>query len=233
MPKFRYLALATAGVMVLAAPASAAYAASAHPAASKSKPVLTIKKKGGTAVEKGAKLTASLVKGTKVHVALGSPAVFTITCKSSSLKAKVTANPSRPGKATLDVTGWSIGKCPKSVSGVTLNGIAALNLPYDATVSTKGDAVTISGHKKSKPVGFEASVTVGSTSATCRFTAAAVSGLASNTGNKVSFSNQSFTLAKHSSALCKDAGATTATMSAAYGPVRDTSVHGSPKVFIS
>jgi hypothetical protein len=218
--------------MALSLPASAAYAASAHPAAAKSKPVLTVGKKGGPAVKKGAKLSASLAKGAKVSVALGS--VFTITCKSSTLKAKVTANPSGPGKATLSVTGWSIGKCPKTVSGVTLNSLSSVNLPYKATVSdAKGDPVTVAGSKKSKPVGFKAVVTVGTTKATCIFTAAKVSGHASNTGNKVSFSSQAFTLASSSSALCSQAGVSTATFSATYGPVRDTSVHGSPKVYIS
>jgi hypothetical protein len=231
MPKFRYLALATASVMALSLPASAAYAASAHPA-SKSKPVLTVGRKGGPAVKKGAKLTASLKKGTKVTVALGT--VFTITCKSSTIKAKVTANPSGPGKATLSVTGWSLGKCPKTVDGVTLNSLAAINLPAKATVSTaKGDPVTVAGSKKSKPIGFKAVVTVGSTQATCIFTAATVSGNASNTGNKVSFKAQPFALASSSSALCSEAGASTATFSATYGPVRDTSAKHSPKVFIS
>jgi len=232
MPKFRYLALASASIMVLVMPAGLAYAASAHPAASKSKPVLTIKKKGGTAVKKHATLTASVAKGTKVTVALGT--VFTITCKSSTLKAKVTANPSGPGKATLSVTKWSIGKCPKSVDGVTLNSLSAINLPYNATVSAaKGNPVTITGHKKSKPVGFKAVVTFGGQKLTCAYTAKTVSGIASNTGNKVSFASQAFTLTKSSSSTCSAAGSNMATFSATYGPVRDTTVHGSPKVFIS
>jgi hypothetical protein len=217
--------------MALSLPASAAYAASAHPAAAKSKPVLTVGRKGGPAVKKGAKLTASLAKGTKVTVALGT--AFKITCKSSTIKAKVTANPSGPGKATLSVTGWSLGKCPKSVSGVTLNSLAAINLPSKATVTAKGDKVTVAGSKKSKPVGFKAVVTFAGQKLTCVYTAKAVSGHASNTGNKVSFAKQPFALdTSASSGLCSSA-ATTATFSATYGPVRDTSVHGSPKVFVS
>jgi len=104
MRKYRHLVLAAASVFVLGMPAGAAYAASAHPAVAK--PVLTIGKKGGPAVKKGAVLTASLARRTSVTVALGS--VFTITCKSSRLTDKVTANPSRPGKATLSVTRWSV-----------------------------------------------------------------------------------------------------------------------------
>jgi hypothetical protein len=231
MPKFRYLALATAGITVLSLPASAAYAASAHSTASK--PVLTVGKKGGPAVKKGAKLTASLARHASVAIALGS--VFTVTCKSSTLTAKVTANPSRPGKATLSGTGWSIGKCPKMVSGVTLNSLTAINLPYRATVSdAKGDPVTVAGSRKSKPVGFKAVVTFSGRKLTCAYTAKAVSGHASNTGNKVSFAKQPFTLdTSASSALCAEAGVSTATFSATYGPVLDTSLRHHPKVFVS
>jgi len=49
----------------------------------------------------------------------------------------------------------------------------------------------------------------------------------------VSFSKQSFALdAGASGSLCTSAAAT-ATFSATYGPVKDTSVKGSPKVFVS
>lgn len=227
MPKYRYLALATAGIMALAMPASAAYAATAHPAASK--PVLTVGSKSGPAVKKHAVLKASLAAHTSVTFALGSS--FSATCKSSAIKSKVTAN--GPGKATLSVTAQSMSKCSLSTTLATLNSITALNLPFSATISTtKGDPVTITGHKKSKPIGFAAKITAGTTTATCVFTATKVSGHASNTGNKVSFAKQTFALTKSSPALCSEAGATTAKFSATYGPVRDTSVKHSPKVFI-
>jgi hypothetical protein len=229
MPKYRHLILATAGAMVLVLPASAAYAASAH----KAKPVLTVGKKGGPAVKKGAVLKASLAKKTTVSFALGSS--FAATCKSSTLTAKVTANPSKPGKATLSVK-ESLTKCAlnPAVSGVTLNSITVLNTPYVATVSnSKGDPVTVAGSKKSKPLSMKASITVGTTPLTCVYTAKSISGHASNTGNKVSFSKQSFALdAGASGSLCTSAAAT-ATFSATYGPVKDTSVKGSPKVFVS
>ncbi|HUA40462.1 MAG TPA: hypothetical protein VMA32_02775 [Streptosporangiaceae bacterium] len=230
MPKYRHLILATAGAMVLVLPASAAYAASAH----KAKPVLTVGKKGGPAVKKGAVLKASLAKKTTVSFALGSS--FAATCKSSLLTAKVTANPSKPGKATLSVTALSMTKCAlnPAVSGVTLNGITVLNRPYVATVSnSKRDPVTVAGSKTSKPLSLKASITVGTTPLTCVYTAKSISGHASNTGNKVSFSKQSFALdAGASGSLCTSAAAT-ATFSATYGPVKDTSVKGSPKVFVS
>jgi hypothetical protein len=228
MPKYRHLVLATASLMVLVLPAGEAYAAGAPTA---SKPVLTIVKKGGPAVKKRAVLKAGLVRKTSVSFTLGT---FKASCKSSTLRARVTANPSKPGKATLSVTGESVTKCSIAVTGVTLKSLTAINLPYAATIrSAKGDPVTVAGSKKSKPLGFKAVVTVGTTSATCVYTAAKVSGHASNTGNKVSFKSQKFTLnASASNPLCAQAGATTATFSASYGPVRDTSVRHSPKVFV-
>jgi hypothetical protein len=195
--------------------------------------VLTIGKKGGPAVKKHAVLQASLAKKTSVTFALGS---FGATCTASTIKAKVTANASRT--ATLSVTKQSLTGCSISVSGVTLNSITALNLPYVATISSaKGNPVTVAGSKSSEPVSFEAKITVGSgtsaVSATCIYTAAKVTGKASNKGNKVSFSKQSFSLdTTSSSSLCSEAAAT-ATFSATYGPVVDTSAKHSPKVFVS
>lgn len=230
MRKYRHLVLAATSVMVLGMPAGAAYAASAHPAAAK--PVLTIGKAGGPAVKKGAVLKASLAKRASATFALGT---FTATCKSSTVRAKVTANPSRPGRATLSVTGQTFGKCSLSTTLATLQSITAVNLPYAATVSTaKGDPVAIRESKKSKPVGFEAVITFSGMKLTCAYTAKKASGRASNRGNKVSFVKQPFTLNKalSSSPLCT-AAASTATFSATYGPVRDTSVRHSPKVFVS
>jgi hypothetical protein len=51
-------------------------------------------------------------------------------------------------------------------------------------------------------------------------------------GNTVTFKNQKLSLDKSaSSSLCSSAGAT-ATFSAVYGPVRDTSVKHHPRVFV-
>ena len=66
MRNYRYLALAAGLAVVLVAPAAVA---SAHTAANK--PVLTTGKVGGTAVKNGAKLSASLKKGTDVVFTIG------------------------------------------------------------------------------------------------------------------------------------------------------------------
>jgi hypothetical protein len=233
MRKYRYLALAAGVAAVLSMSAGAAVAASAHSAAA-AKPVLTIGKVGGTAVRSKAKLSASLEKGTKVGVSIGSAAG---TCKSASFAATVVKNPSAKGKATLSITSEAIGDCPAiKVDGFTATvTLKAINLPYVGTISTaKNDPVVIAGSSKSKPTGFDATVKVsGVGTLSCIFTATSATGHASNKHNTVAFSHQTFALdAKASSGLCSDAG-TKAAFTVTFGPVVDKSVKGSPKVFIS
>jgi hypothetical protein len=237
MPRYRPVVIAAACALALAAPASAAYAATAaHHAA---KPVLTVGKKGGPAVRKRAVLKASLAKGKSAVFALStSLGTFTATCSKSALEAKVTANPSTKGKATLSLTGETISSCTLkgAPSGVTLTSITAINLPSNVTISSaKGFPVTIAGKSKSKPLAFSAAINTGSLGAgtlTCVVTAPSAKASGSNKGNEVTVSKQKFTLDKSaSSADCSIASS--ATFSATYGPIRDTSVKHSPKVFVS
>ncbi len=110
------------------------------------------------------------------------------------------------------------------------------NLPYDATIkAAKGDPVTLSETSKSKPMGFTATITEDSVEVSCVFTAASFSGHASNEGNVVGFSKQELALDNDlSSPLCTSAAhITSATVTATYGPIVDSSLKHSPKVFIS
>jgi hypothetical protein len=237
MPKYRAAVLVAACALALAAPASAAYATTGHHAAAK--PVLTVGKKGGSAVKKRAVLKASLAKGKSAVFALNtSLGTFTATCSRSALQAKVTANPSAKGKATLSLTGETISHCTLkgAPDGITLTSITAANLPSDVTISSaKGFPVTIAGRSKTKPLAFSAVInasSVGAGTLTCVVTAPTVKANASNKGNEVSVAKQKFTLDK--SASSPDCSiASSATFSATYGPILDTSVRHSPKVFVS
>jgi hypothetical protein len=235
MPKYRPAVLAAACALALAAPASAAYAATAHHAA---KPVLSIDKKGGPAVRKRAVLKASLAKHTSVTFTLTtSVGTFSATCTSSTLKAHVTANPSSRGKATLSLTAETFGGCTltgASGDGITLTGIKALNLPYGMTISSaKGLPVRVAGSSRAKPLSLEASISVSSTTYHCVVTTPRATGHASNSGNKVSV-KQTLTLdAAKSSGECSAVDVSSATYSATYGPIRDTSVKHSPTVFFN
>jgi len=235
MPKYRYLALAAAGVMVLA-PAGAAYATSAHNAAKK--PVLTLSKVGGKAVSKDAKVTAGLAKDTTLKVSIG--AEGTATCKTSAITAKVTANPNSKGKAALSLTGQTVkaSSCKITVtgiSGLSLKSMTAVNLPYGVTVSASkgGGKVSVTEASSKKPLGLSAAIEYSGTTYTCVFTAKSVSGTVKNKNNTVAFSKQPLSLntsltPSASLSVCEFAGKTAA-FSATYGPLKS----GSKKVFVS
>jgi hypothetical protein len=226
MHKYRYAALATAGLLVLAAPASAALA-STHKAAPK--PVLTIGKVGGAAVKKGAKISAGLAKGQKVHLAIGTS--FSATCSKSTFTAKVVKNPATAGRTTLSITGQTLSGCKLSTTAATLKSITAINTPWSGSVTTK-NVLSIKGAKKSKPVGVKAVLSALGQTLTCIFTTSASSGKTANKHNTVTFKNVKLTLdSGASSGLCSAAGKS-AMFSAVYGPVRDISVKHHPLVFV-
>ncbi len=89
----------------------------------------------------------------------------------------------------------------------------------------------VSGTKKSKPISLTATVKLATTTITCTYTAASIAGKASNKGNTIAFSRQKFKFSTGGS-LCTSLG-NTASFSATYGPVTDTSVKGKPKVFVN
>jgi hypothetical protein len=228
MRKYLYMVAAATSALLIAAPMVPADAAVAH--------VLTIRKAGGPAVSKGAVLTSGLAKNTKASFKVGTgTSAITVKCTSAAFTGKVTSNPAASGKAvaTESVTASKFAKCG-GVSGAKIT-VTANNLPYKSSVSAaKGNPVTVSGVSKSKPISLTAKVKLSATNTvTCTYTAASISGKASNKGNVISFSNQKFKFSTGSSKTTCTQFGTTATFSATYGPVLDTSVKGSPKVFVN
>jgi hypothetical protein len=215
--KYLYLAASiAASAAVVALPATSASAAG-H--------VLTIKKTGGTAVKVGAVLKAHLVTGTSAVFSLGTQK---LTCKAAKFTATVKTNPVKPGTAKESLTAKSFSKCTTNVSGVTVKSLKVKNLPYHVTVSDgSGLPVKVTGQSKTKPILLTVTVTLNGNPITCSYKAASVKGAASNKGNKISFSKQKFT---KSSGICPPPSAN---FTAAFGPVVDSSVTGSPKVFVN
>jgi hypothetical protein len=218
--KYLYLAMAAASVAILAAPV----AAGASTASGSS--VLTIGKAGGTAVKTKAVLKASLAKGTS---AVFKTSLFNLTCKTASFSATVTKNPKAKGTATESLTTQSLGKCTVSLSGVTVKSVKATNLPYNVSVKdSKGDPVAVTGTKKTKPVSTTVTVSFDGSSFACSYKIATLKGAAANKTNSITFTKQNFSKTAGSS-LCPS----TATFDATFGPVTDSSVKGSPKVFLN
>jgi len=223
MHRYLYLGTAAALALVVTGPAASA-------AVTSTRHVLTISKTGGRAVSVGAITKAALAKGMKVTFAEGSEKV---NCGAATFSAKVTSNPAAPGKATESLTAQNFGKCAVSVSGsgITINSIVASNLPYRVTASdSKGDPVKVSGQGKSKPIVFTVTATVkGFGKVICHYAAGTVTGSAAAKGSAITIVKQKFKVATGSNLLC----VASATMSATFGPVRDTSVHGHPAVFVN
>jgi hypothetical protein len=210
-----------ASLALLAAPV----AAGASTASGSS--VLTVGKAGGTAVKTKAVLKASLAKGTS---AVFETSLFSLTCKSATFSATVTKNPKAKGTATESQTAQTFAKCTISLKGVTLKTIKVNNLPYNVSVSdSKGDPVTVAGRSKSKPAGTTVTVSFDGQSFSCSYTIKTLKGTASNKGNSIAFTKQSFSSVKGSNALCP----ATASFSAKFGPVTDSSVKKSPAVFLN
>jgi len=214
--KYLYLAAVAASAAVLALPATSADAAG-H--------VLTISKTGGTAVKVGAVLKSGLASGTKAVFAFGTQK---LTCKSATISATVKTNPVKPGTATESLTAATVSKCTVNVANITFKSFKVKNLPYKVSVSdAAGFPVKISGQSKKKPILVTVNVSLNGTPFSCSYKAASISGHASNTGNTVAFSKQKLT--KSSGANCP----ASANFSATFGPVTDSSVTGSPKVFVN
>lgn len=214
------LAAAATSALVIALPMTAE-AATAH--------VLTINKKGGPAVKPGAILKAGLLTGTKAVFSLGS-GTGKLTCSSGKLVTKVATNPVRPGKATGSVTAQSFSSCVLSgaPAGVTFKSLKSANMPFHFTVSdATGDPVAITGQSSTKPVNFTSTVSFNGGDIACTFKSAKVAGHAT-AGNTVTFTKQKFTFAS-GSIFCP----ATAFFTATFGPVKDTSVTGSPRVFVN
>lgn len=212
--------LATTGLLA-AATLLAVGTASATGQGAEAGTVLTHGSTGGTAVAVGDVITAS---SSNVKISTTAGGSTGITCSQSSFSASVTANPTAPGTATESLDAFTIGgTCTSNIIGVTgVQSITANGLPRPASVTSAG-GVIIQG-----PVSTTAVLSSLLGSVTCTYTGPSLSGTAVNATNAISFTDQAFTLSSGSS-LCPGSAYLTAT----YTPVRDSSVSGSPSVFVN
>ena len=221
--KYFYIGVLVATALVMALPAAASAATPVH--------VLTTGKVGGPAVAPKAILKASLAPRTS---AVFATTAGKLTCAKSTFTAKVVTNPvkgtaTKPATATESITAETFSSCVISVKGVTIKSSSVGNLPYNASVSdAKGNPVKISGHAKTKPLLLSITVKFGTSTFSCSVKAASISGTWTNKGNATVFVKQKFTKAS-GGAFCPASGTFTAT----YGPVKNTSVKGSPAVFVN
>jgi hypothetical protein len=199
----------------------------ASPAHADAPDVLTTGSVGGANVAVGDVVSSALSSGTSATFATGTSS--SVTCAVSQLTATVTSNPAAGGSASESLTGQTFSSCTPHIFGVTsVRSITVNNLPYVTSVDASTGAVTISAGSAG-PV--QATIVLGTLlgNVTCAYrpTSGSLSGTASNTDNSITLSGQGLTKAT-GSGLCPS----TSTLSATYAPVGDTSVAGTPAVFV-
>jgi hypothetical protein len=217
--RYHFLAAATASAAALVMVQAPAQAATTH--------VLTIAKAGGKTVPVGAEIGAGLAKKSTAVFSLGTQRV---KCTGATFEATVKGNPARPGKASANVTELEFSACTINRTGISLRGVALLDLPSKFTVSdSPGDPVKIFGRSKSRPLVLV--VTEQRFFSTeCTYSGKSITGHASDKGKTISFSKQKLPAAAHEATGCPKA---TLTFSATLGALRDDSVAVRPRVYVN
>jgi hypothetical protein len=218
----RRFALSAAALLTVAA-AGLFLASPANAAGSN---VLTTGSLGGPNVAVGDVITASLKSGTTATFVSGSSSV---SCTVSQFTATVTGNPAAGGTATESLTAQTFSSCTAHITGVTrVNSITVNNLSYNTSVNAATSAVSLSaGTAGPVQATISLQTILGAVNCSYRPTSGSLSGTASNTDNSIAFSGQALTKSS-GSGLCPG----TSTFSATYAPANDTSVAGSPAVFV-
>ncbi|RGD57941.1 Tat pathway signal sequence domain protein [Kitasatospora xanthocidica] len=216
--------LATAALAALALTGAAVTPAQAAGA------VLTTGSPTGPAVAVGDVLTANLVSGTTANFNNSATGSTGVKCAASSFSATVTANPAAPGSAVERLDTQTFGSCTSNVIGVTgVKSVTVTSLPFTNTVSdAPGNPVKLTpGAAGVMGTTVVLNTILGSIS--CNYqNSTGINGTTSNTGNTIGFAGQPFALVSGPS-LCFSTGY----FSATYGPVLDSSVAGSPALFVN
>ncbi|MEU0557566.1 Tat pathway signal sequence domain protein [Dactylosporangium sp. NPDC006015] len=194
--------------------------------------VLTTVSVGGPNVANGDAVSAPLKTGTTATFYSTPGSSSFITCTVSNFGATVTSNVPAPGTAGESLTLQNFSSCtPTGIPTVTaVQSIVVNNLPYATTVtSPPSNQVKVTG-TATLPIQTTMKLTSGLGTITCVYRADLnqVVGVANNVGQSITFTNQKFNRFSGPSA-CFPNGY----FSAAYGPVKDTTVAGSPLVFVN
>ncbi|MFB7620513.1 Tat pathway signal sequence domain protein [Kitasatospora sp. NPDC056181] len=219
----------TLGAAALAAIALAT--AAVTPAQAAGPAVLTYGGLGaaGTDVAVGDVLTANLASGSYATFYSSATGTSGIKCAVSSFSATVTGNPAAPGVATEQLNSHTFGSCTANVIGViSVQSITVNNLPYTNSVSdAAGNPVTLSPTAGPLQTTVVLNTILGPT--TCVYRAPGnISGTTNNTGQTIGFASQAFAKVSGPSTCFA-----TGYFSATYGPVVDSSVAGSPHIYVN
>jgi hypothetical protein len=173
--------------------------------------VLTTGKVGGPDVAVKAKLHAVLETHQELKFSAGG---VTLTCAKSTLTATVKTNPARPATVVASPA-LTAGQC--TAEGVSVS--VTFSLGQLTQSDAKTDPVTLS-----KPA-----LTFSAFGVTCKFSAPKLSATASNAGSELAVKAQTFTPLTTNCPISGSGSLAAIT----FGPVEDSSVTGTPHVFVN
>ena len=187
--------------------------------------VLTTGSLGGANVAVGDVISSSLKSGTTANFFTTATGTTGVKCSVSQFTGSVLTNPGAGGVATESLTAQTFSSCTSNIFGVTaVNSITIQNLPYSASLDGTSKVLTVTGTIRAA-VSLQS--VLGAVNCTYQRSSGSFTGNADNADNSLNFGNVQFTKLS-GSGLCPSNSFFTAT----YAPARDTTVAGSPLVFV-
>jgi len=187
--------------------------------------VLTTGSLGGPNVAVNDVISSGLKTGTTANFFTTATGTTGVKCSVSNFTGSVLGNPAAGGDATESLTAQNFSSCTSNIFGVTaVNSIIIQNLPYSATLNGASKVLTVSGTIRAA-VSLQSAF--GAVNCTYQRASGSFTGNANNADNSLNFSGVQFTKSA-GSGLCP----ANSFFSAAYAPARDTTVAGSPLVFV-
>jgi hypothetical protein len=197
-----------------------ALAVGLSPAFATTTDVLTYGSSGGTNVAVHNTLSTSLSSGTTATFYDSTSGTEGLSCTGSTMTDSVSTNPAAPGTASLSTTGLTYSGCTSNIFGFdTVEAAQVFGLPYaTSAVDSGSNPISISG------VIFRILLSGSQGTEQCNYEVAS----GALTGS-TSYSKQDFQLYIQSDQTCPGDMYASAT----YGTIHDTSVSGSPQVFMN
>jgi len=201
----------------------------ATPASAAGPAVLTSGSFGGTNMAVGDVVTSALKAGTKADFNTTATGTTGVHCSVSAFTVTVTSNPDAGGVANESLTAQAFSSCTSNIFGVSsVKSIALNNLAYQASVNGTTKAISLTS-AASAPIQatVQLNTVLGAVTCVYRIPGNVLNGTTSNTDNSINFAAAQFS--KFSGpGVCPGSGFFTAS----YAPASDTSVAGSPAVFV-
>ncbi|ACU75487.1 conserved hypothetical protein [Catenulispora acidiphila DSM 44928] len=187
---------------------------------------------GGPNVAPGQVLTGNLQPGTKATFLTAPGGGVGTFCSVSNIGVQVLANPTAPGVAVSKLAALGFGGCVSTIPGSTVLSVTENNLPNNNVLFNDSAGFPVQFVPAGAPVQLTIVESVPGAVLNCVWqpVGSIYQGNYANPGNRLIVLNQKIQLMSGPPGPC---GGTLQFMSFTYQPVVDSSVPGSPPVFVN